>query len=145
MNIVPLKRPVVVSMECSRCGAITDAGCNCGEIYLPAGSRAVKAIQADHRKSDRAIAEQLGIGKDTVRRARTGANAPVGKRVGKDGKLRRIPKLKKTMELIMPTAEEAEEEHQLFLLDTATSLVADMSDMTRRTFLARMYRSYPEG
>jgi hypothetical protein len=46
-------------------------------------------------KSDRAIAEQIGVGKDTVRRARqsTGAYAPVDDepRIGLDGKARRMP------------------------------------------------------
>lgn len=36
--------------------------------------------------SDRAIAAEIGVGKDTVRRARGGAHAPPAKRKGKDGK-----------------------------------------------------------
>jgi hypothetical protein len=65
--------------------------------YVPAHKVAKAAIQAHPEKSDRAIAAETGVGKDTVRRARqtTGANAPVGKRVGKDGRARQLPKLVK--------------------------------------------------
>jgi hypothetical protein len=53
-------------------------------------------IKAQPEKSDRTIAEQIKVGKDTVRRIRkkaesTGAVAPVKKRVGKDGKARKQP------------------------------------------------------
>jgi hypothetical protein len=81
-------------LECSECGAMADAACSCGAPYLPAGARAAQAVADNPGKSDRAIAADLGVGKDTIRRARksTGANAPVAKRVGKDGKARRLPK-----------------------------------------------------
>jgi hypothetical protein len=51
-------------------------------------------IKAQPEKSDRALAGELKVGKDTVRRARkkaeaTGAVAPVEKRTGKDGKARK--------------------------------------------------------
>jgi hypothetical protein len=48
------------------------------------------------RKSDRAIAKEIGVGKDTVRRAReaTGAFATVEKRIGQDGKARKLPEPK---------------------------------------------------
>jgi hypothetical protein len=61
--------------------------------YVPASKRAEQAIAANPDKSDRAIADEIGVGKDTVRRVRkaTGAHAPVGKRVGKDGKARKVP------------------------------------------------------
>ncbi|MGY4318996.1 hypothetical protein [Bradyrhizobium sp. JR3.5] len=51
------------------------------------------AIEATPRKSDRAIAAETGVGKDTVRRARDqlAQTAPVERRVGKDGKARRMP------------------------------------------------------
>jgi hypothetical protein len=89
-----LRRRSIARLECSSCGASADASCNCGAPYVPAGMRAAAAIEANPDKSDRAIATDLGVGKDTVRRARkpTGARAPVdAKRRGKDGKLRRMP------------------------------------------------------
>jgi hypothetical protein len=51
-----------------------------------AGARAAEAIAADPTKSDRELAHELGVGKDTVRRARnkTGAqHAPINQRKGK--------------------------------------------------------------
>jgi hypothetical protein len=78
---------------CSDCGACADAACNCGAPYMPAGQRAMKAIEANPEKSDRAIAAEIGVGKETVRRTRkaTAPHGPVGKRIGKDGKERRMP------------------------------------------------------
>lgn len=82
----------VARLECSRCGAEVDAACTCGAPYVPAGARAAVAVAANPGKSDRAIADEIGVGKDTVRRARsTGACAPVEKRTGKDGKARKPP------------------------------------------------------
>jgi hypothetical protein len=52
------------------------------------------AVAANPAKSDRAIAEEIGVGKDTVSRARkktTVAHAPVAKRTGKDGRKRTCP------------------------------------------------------
>ena len=72
---------------CSNCGAQARAACNCGAEYIRAGAFAAKAVAANPDKSDRAIAAEIGVGKDTVRRARQGgANAPTDKRTGKDGK-----------------------------------------------------------
>jgi hypothetical protein len=50
-------------------------------------ARIKAALERDGEKSDRALAAELGVGKDTIRRVRaTGAPAPVeGKRIGKDG------------------------------------------------------------
>jgi hypothetical protein len=61
---------------------------------LPAIKRAEQAIAASPDKSDRAIAEEIGVGSNTVRRARQKATAPCGaveKRTGKDGKARKMP------------------------------------------------------
>jgi hypothetical protein len=84
-------------LKCERCNAEITAGCSCGVSYVPASIRAADALAADPEKSDRAIAEDIGVGKDTVRRARkaTGAPAPV-KRTGLDGKKRRAPRPKTT-------------------------------------------------
>jgi hypothetical protein len=94
-NIIPLRRPSIARLECSACGATADAACNCGAPYLPAGQRAAEAVTANPMKSDRAIADDIGVSKDTVRRARktTGACAPVEKRTGRDGKTRKLPTL----------------------------------------------------
>jgi hypothetical protein len=81
-------------MECSVCGKTADVPCSCGKPYVPVGERAAAYVKKHPEMSDRAIAAELGISKDSVRRARsqaTGAHAPVGPRVGRDGKTRRMP------------------------------------------------------
>ena len=80
-------------MQCSACGATAKAACDCGAPYVPARLRAAAALAAEPGKSNRAIADAAGVGKDTVRRERkaTGASAPVAPRIGKDGKTRRMP------------------------------------------------------
>jgi hypothetical protein len=82
------------SMQCSACGAAADAACDCGAPYLPAGDRAAKAVAANPQMSDRAIAAEIGVHSETVRRARqsTASNAAVGPRTGRDGKTRAMPK-----------------------------------------------------
>ena len=91
-------------LQCSSCGASADAACRCGTAYLPAAARAAEAIDANPGKSDRVIAEKIGVGSNTFRRARV-ATAPRGavgqpsstepeKREGKDGKSRKMPKKK---------------------------------------------------
>jgi hypothetical protein len=84
--------PKAARLECSLCGASTNATCECGAPYVPAGARAAAAVAANPEKSDRALATEIGVGKDTMRRARksTGASEPV-KRVGRDGKARKRP------------------------------------------------------
>src|SRR5262249_2521660 len=85
------------AMQCSSCGAEGIAACDCGAPYLPASARAAKAVAANPEKSDRALAAEIGVGSNTVRRARqstapSGAVAPVDSRIGLDGKTRRMPK-----------------------------------------------------
>lgn len=85
-------KPISINWMCSACGI--DAGCNCGAPLMSKAQRAAEAIAADPRKSDRAIAEEIGVGSNTVRRARQ--TAPDGAvdnepRVGRDGKERRMP------------------------------------------------------
>lgn len=92
-NVVSFRKPAL-EIGCTGCGATVDAACDCGVPYMPAGQRAAAAIIANPQMSDRSIAAELGIGKDTVRRARevTGARAPVDEpRTGLDGKVRRLP------------------------------------------------------
>jgi hypothetical protein len=92
-NILPLPRPSAAKLACSACGAETDAACDCRVEYKPAATRAADAIAANPGKSDRAIADDIGVGKDTVRRARKqlAHDAPVEKRIGKDGRTRKLP------------------------------------------------------
>jgi hypothetical protein len=64
-----------------------NAACTCGVSYTPKAIRAAEAVKANPEKSDRALAAELGVGKDTVRRARSDVahDAPPD-RVGQDGK-----------------------------------------------------------
>jgi transposase len=68
----------------------------CGAPYVPASQRAAAAIAASPGKSDRAIAAEIGVSDFTVRKARkrTASNLAVEKRVGKDGKARKMPAAK---------------------------------------------------
>jgi hypothetical protein len=80
---------------CSECGAKADATCDCGVSYVSAGVAASKAVAAHWEQSDRAIAKKIGIHYSTVREARiklTGGNPSVDKRIGLDGKTRRLPR-----------------------------------------------------
>lgn len=70
--------PVTTQPVCSQCGAAAAGSCRCGAAYISAGRRAAEVVAAKPDKSDRATAG-IGVNKDTVRRARTGANAPVAK------------------------------------------------------------------
>ncbi len=97
-TVVPLRRSSLARLACTQCGAQTDAACNCGVGYMPAGAKATEAVAANPEKSDRAIAAEIGVASNTVRRARQ-ATAPSGavrKRVGKDGKARKLPTKAKT-------------------------------------------------
>jgi hypothetical protein len=71
------------AMQCSACGAQAVCRCGCGAPYfveppwatpasapVSARDRAVAAIQAAPEKSDRAIAGEIGVGHQTVGRAR---------------------------------------------------------------------------
>jgi hypothetical protein len=104
-----LQFPEFIQMECSSCGASATAGCNCGAPYLPAGQHAATGVAATPGESDRAIAKRVGVGSNTVLRARnstapSGAVEPqplgrpkksdlkVETRVGLDGKVRKLPK-----------------------------------------------------
>jgi hypothetical protein len=82
-------------LYCSECGAKAEATCDCGVAYVPAGVAAAKAVAAHWEQSDRAIAKKIGIHYSTVREARlklTGGNPSVDKRIGLDGRTRRLPR-----------------------------------------------------
>ena len=82
-----------LTLRCTACGQLTEAKCSCGAsyAYISPGELAAKAVKDSPGKSDRAIAEELGVSDRTVNRARasTATNDAVGKRTGRDGKARR--------------------------------------------------------
>jgi len=81
-----------VQLVCSKCFSKSTASCDCGVAYVPANVAAAKAIKAHPEKSNVALAKEIGVGKDTIRRVRsTCANAQVEKRIGLDGKTRKMP------------------------------------------------------
>jgi hypothetical protein len=86
----------VAKLRCEGCGTLADAACGCGLPYVPASKRAEDAIAANPQKSNRAIADEVGVSEPTVRRARkpTASHDAVAKRVGKDGKARKVPAAK---------------------------------------------------
>jgi hypothetical protein len=81
------QRKITTRLECSECGATTDAACDCGAPYIPARTRAAKAVAIHPFKSDRELARECGVGRTTIQRARK-SGGPHGppERVGKDGK-----------------------------------------------------------
>jgi hypothetical protein len=84
----------VVRLACSACGAEANASCNCGKPYVPARQRAVDAVAAHPEKSNRAIADDIGVSHETVRQARASTDnqlAVEAPRTGKDGKTRKLP------------------------------------------------------
>lgn len=100
-NVIKLlPKPQRGRLECPQCGCHTEAKCDCGVpyIYKRAGEIAAEAIKDNPEMSDRAIAAEIGVSHPTVAKARkaTGKNLPVEKRVGKDGKKRKMPVLRKT-------------------------------------------------
>ena len=59
---------------------------------MPAQVFAAKAVAAHPEKSDRAIAKEIGVAPNTVRKARaTAQKCAVAKRIGRDGKARKLP------------------------------------------------------
>jgi predicted transcriptional regulator len=76
---------------CSKCGAKARAGCDCGAIYQSAGIVAANALRAHPEKSNRMIAKETGVDESTVREARKKDAGNPAVRIGRDGKLRRLP------------------------------------------------------
>src|SRR6266478_1187914 len=127
-------------LHCGKCGVIATAACDCGVAYIPARIAATKAIKAHPEKSNRAIAVQFGVGKDTIRRLRdaTGANAPLQKRNGLDGrdrpaKGRQKPALEIVTKINTPesltvyvTADDAELSRKQFLFAVVTRILDDL-------------------
>ena len=79
---------------CSDCGAKGEAGCDCGAGYISASAFAAKASARNPGKSNRAIAEEIGVSESTVRVGRKEQlreNNAVEHRTGKDGRRRKMP------------------------------------------------------
>jgi hypothetical protein len=72
-------------LACTECGAEAYASCNCHKAYKPV-DLAAKAIAANPSKSNRAIADEIGVSRETVNRARAGDTGVSPERIGKDGK-----------------------------------------------------------
>jgi hypothetical protein len=98
--------PALISTKlvCEKCGAVGEAGCECGASFLRYANATSKADQVAAAlldpgcaaKSDRAIAAALGVSDKTVaagRRATAENSAVSERRVGLDGKSRRTPSL----------------------------------------------------
>jgi hypothetical protein len=91
-TVIKLPEPqqrAALKMQCSACGVTADAACDCGAPYQPVSARAAQAIAENPEKSNRAIAAELGVSKDSVRKAREAGgyqSPPADKRVGRDGK-----------------------------------------------------------
>jgi transposase len=67
----------------------------CGAPYVPAGTRAAAAVAKNPTKSDRAIAEEIGVSHGTVSRARAFVSHETDdKRTGRDGRTRKMPKVR---------------------------------------------------
>jgi hypothetical protein len=89
--------PTKTKLVCSSCGAPGEGSCRCGVPYITPGERAEAAVKANPGKSDRAIAEDIGVSPKTVSKARrstTVEHSTVAKRTGKDGRTRKQPKRK---------------------------------------------------
>lgn len=88
-TILKMPKPKV-QLRCSSCGVTVDAACNCLApiIVIKPRDAAAKAIAAHPEKSDRAIAKEIGVTKNTVMRAREsgGPFGPSERRVGNDNK-----------------------------------------------------------
>jgi hypothetical protein len=88
-SVIKMRQPSAAprKLGCSSCGATTDAACDCGVPYLPAGQRAAAAVEANPERSDRSIAAEIGVDHKTVGAARRalGEHSPPD-RIGRDGK-----------------------------------------------------------
>jgi hypothetical protein len=91
---IPEIRISAIQLQCTLCGAETHASCSCNAIYRPKAQRAAEAVAEHPEKSNRAIADNIGVDEKTVRQARasTADHSAVDEpRVGLDGKTRKLP------------------------------------------------------
>jgi hypothetical protein len=128
-------------MVCTGCGAEANASCNCGKPYVPKAARAAQAVKANPEKSDRAIAEEIGVSPMTVNRARaTVPDVTVDERIGLDGKTRRMPRQADpvTVEAVKEVLDGIR--HRVMadlgdgIVEQALALVAKMNPEERRRF-----------
>jgi hypothetical protein len=85
-TVIPMS---IQRMVCTGCGAEANASCNCGVSYVPKAQRAAEAVKANPEKSNRVIAEDVGVDEKEVRRqrAKLGADMSAPENVtGRDGK-----------------------------------------------------------
>lgn len=75
-------------MVCTGCGAEANASCNCGVSYVAKSVRAAEAIKANPKRSDGAIAAEIGVSDKTVGSARRqlGPEYSGPERIGRDDK-----------------------------------------------------------
>ena len=116
-------KPATINWMCSACGV--DAGCNCGAPLMSKGQRAAEAVAAAPRKSNVMIAEEIGVSPETVRRARptsTYVEVEEESRLGRDGKVRRLPE---RSEDEPTTAKEAIKDAKARFLNIALEAIED--------------------
>lgn len=98
----------VSQLVCVSCGAETNASCNCGKPYVPKIVRAIEAVKTNPEKSNRAIAQEIGVSYDTVNKARKQLtdhlSVETGPRLGLDGKTRQVPAKDKIVEIRPPNS-----------------------------------------
>jgi hypothetical protein len=105
-------------MCCTKCGAETNASCNCGVTYVPAAKRVAKYDRENPGRSNRAVANDLGVDEKTVRKARADRSAP-DEVTGRDGK--KYPATR-TQVVTVEDDLEADEYREAFLLRAVDAL-----------------------
>jgi hypothetical protein len=70
-TVLPFAKPVApVRLQCSACGAQTDAPCSCGAEYKPVADRLAEYDKANPGRSTRRAARDLGTSQTAVQKAR---------------------------------------------------------------------------
>ena len=90
-NVVKMPtRSKALALRCTACGVEASASCSCGVAYEPASAVAARALKANPTRSNRAIAEMVGVHPSTVDviRKSTAGFPAVEKTIGRDGKER---------------------------------------------------------
>lgn len=87
----------IIKMKCLSCGGDGEASCCANPKLVKASEYVVQAIADNPGKTDRAIADDMGVSHQTVMRARKalGPFGPTEKRTGKDGKSYKATKARK--------------------------------------------------
>jgi hypothetical protein len=105
-------------LVCSKCGAQGEMGCDCGVAYIRARDFAAAAVAdpANAGKSNRKLADELGVSYKTIERARqesVGTFVPTESRLGRDRKTYkarkpRTPVLDRAREIVRDRVANAE-------------------------------------